>query len=284
MDKQIFQSKESGLSVAVPGALRGHEYAHKRYGKLPWAEIIRPTIELCRKGHLVTEFIAKVFKQHEENLLNSPTLREIFINPNTNKPYGQGQLVKRLKLAETLEIIAKDGAAALYDGRLTAEFVRDIKELGGIITAEDMKQYKPLWRNPIVSKLPFNQTLYTIPLPGAGTILTFILNILSEYLDLDDISKVTNWQRIVESFKYAYGKRTELGDPDFVPGISELIKNLTSASYAALIRRQISDTKTYNNPQHYGAKVSLVEDKGTANIVVIASNGDAVSVTSTINR
>lgn len=68
--------------------------------------------------------------------------REIFINPKTNKPYEEGQYLKRLKLAETLEIIAKDGVDALYDGGLTAEFVRDIKELGGIISAEDMKQYK----------------------------------------------------------------------------------------------------------------------------------------------
>lgn len=64
-----------GLAVAVPGALRGHEYAHKKYGRLPWAEIVRPTIELCRKGHLITASLTKAFKEHEEELLNSPTLR-----------------------------------------------------------------------------------------------------------------------------------------------------------------------------------------------------------------
>lgn len=72
------------------------------------------------------------------------------------------------------------------------------------------------WAEPIVIKLPSNQTLYSMPPPGSGAVLGLILNILKDYLDVSDIRNVTNWQRIVESFKHAYGLRTHLGDPNFV--------------------------------------------------------------------
>lgn len=85
-----------------------------------------------------------------------------------------------------------------------------------------MQLFRPVWGKPVISKLPHKQTLYTSPLPGAGIILTFILNILNGYLDYSNIDTLTNWQRIIESFKYGYGKRTELGDPPFVPGIEEV--------------------------------------------------------------
>lgn len=64
-----------GLSVAVPGELRGYWVAHQRYGKLPWEKLVQPTIELCKNGHVVTPFLAKFFKSQEATILNSPTLR-----------------------------------------------------------------------------------------------------------------------------------------------------------------------------------------------------------------
>ncbi|KAF2903961.1 hypothetical protein ILUMI_02223 [Ignelater luminosus] len=277
-------ASKGGLSVAVPSELRGYHYAYEKYGKLPWEELIKPTIELCKRGHLVTSYLARLFKQQEKQILDSPTLKEIFIDPKTNQSYKEGQYIKRTKLAETLEVIAKEGADALYTGSLSEKFVNDIEAFGGIITLEDMKKYKPIWDKPIISKLPHKQTLYTSPLPGAGVIFTFILNILNGYLDYSNINTLTNWQRIVESFKFGYGKRTELGDPAFVPGMQKLIDNLTSPAYAAMIRSQISDTTTSNDPRHYGVNMSTSEDHGTAHISVLAPNGDAVSATSTINQ
>lgn len=77
--------------------------------------------------------------------------------------------------------------------------------------------------DPITAALPNNYTLYTSPLPGSGVILTFILNILHGFLDRTDTESVRNYQRIVESFKYGYGRRTELGDANYVVGINEVL-------------------------------------------------------------
>lgn len=68
------------MSVAVPGELRGYHYAYQQYGKLPWEELVKPTIELCRRGHLVTSYLASLFKQREQNILASPTLRLVSLS------------------------------------------------------------------------------------------------------------------------------------------------------------------------------------------------------------
>ncbi|KAB0792869.1 hypothetical protein PPYR_14828 [Photinus pyralis] len=277
-------ASKGGLSVAVPGEIRGYWEAHQRYGKLPWAELFKPSIKFARHGYEVTPFMASVFKQEEAQLQGDVGLRDIFINPKTNKPYTVGQFIRNEKLAETLEIVAEQGESALYDGVLTKAFVEDIQNLGGIITEEDMRSYRPLWGAPISTTLPNQHTLYSVAPPGSGAILILILNMLNGLLDVKNIETVENWHRIIESFKFGYGRRTEMGDPNFVPSMKSFISNITSKETAAFLRSQISDDTTFGNPVHYGAKVQQVNIHGTANMVVMGSNGDAVAVTSTINQ
>lgn len=276
-------AQKGGLAVAVPGELRGYEAAWQKYGRLPWAELVQPTIDLCLTGHLVTPFFAKFLKSQEAKIMASPTLKEIYVDPETNEVYKEGERIKRPTLARTLQTIALEGANALYDGSLSRNFVEDIQNAGGIMTEQDLKLYQPQWLKPTESKLPDDLTLYSHPLPGSGVILTFIMNILSGFLDGTSPESALNYQRMIESFKYGYGKRTELGDVDFVVGIQELLANLTSPDYADGIRSLITDDRTFQDPRHYGANFSLGDDYGTAHISILAPNGDAVSATGTIN-
>ncbi|KAF5306948.1 hypothetical protein FQA39_LY00178 [Lamprigera yunnana] len=277
-------ASKGGLSIAVPGELRGYWYAHQKYGRLPWRDLVQPTIDLCKNGHKITAFLANAFANSEHQIRKDPGLNQTFIDPKTNSVYKEGDIVKRLSLAKTLEIIARDGADALYDGVLTKKFVTDIRGIGGIITEDDLKAYKPVWNKPVVADVPNNLTLYSIPLPGSGPILTFILNMMKNFLHSNNINDYINWQRITEAFKFGYGKRSELGDAPFVEGIENLIKNLTSASYALEVRSKITDNVTFQDPRHYGANFSLPNDQGTAHVSILAPNGDAVSVTGTINQ
>lgn len=121
-----------------------------------------------------------------------------------------------------------------------------------------------------------------MPLPGSGSIAINILNILDGYENLQADDPLT-WHRVVESFKHAYGLRTRVGDPDFVPEIQELVQNLTSKDFAALVRGKIDSNRTFTDYQYYGAEFSEEEDHGTAHISVLAPNGDAVAMTGTIN-
>ncbi|XP_017461852.1 PREDICTED: gamma-glutamyltranspeptidase 1-like [Rhagoletis zephyria] len=91
------------------------------------------------------------------------------------------------------------------------------------------------------------------------------------------------WHRLVETFKHAYGHRTSLGDIHYEPGVAETYNNLLSSSFAAETRKLISDDRTYTDFGHYGANFTNENDKGTANIAVLAPNGDAIAVTSTVN-
>lgn len=109
-----------------------------------------------------------------------------------------------------------------------------------------------------------------------------MLNLLDGYDDLHPDDSLT-WHRVLESFKHAYGLRTRLGDPDFVPGIQDLVQNLTSKSYASMVREKIDDDQTSTDYEYYGAEFSEKEDHGTAHLSVLAPNGDAVAMTGTIN-
>lgn len=137
-------SSIGGLAVAVPGELKGYFEAHKRYGKLPWKILVEPTIKLCKEGHIVSSYMANALKSRHEQILQEPSLREIFINPVNNQPWKEGDKIKRLKLAESLEIVANEGANAMYskNGSLLHAILNDIQSFGGIITEEDFLQYE----------------------------------------------------------------------------------------------------------------------------------------------
>ena len=276
-------AQEGGLAFAVPGELKGYWELHKKYGKLKWATLIEPTIKLCREGHEVSSYLANIMKIRENKLFNEPTLKEIYINPETNQTWPAGSFIRRQILADSLEIIAREGADALYsrNGSLLPILMKDLKSFGSIISEEDFYNYRVKWAEPIVMEVQ-GMKAYTLSAPSGGITLNFMLKILDGYGQMNG-SDPLSWHRAVEAMKFAYGRRSELGDPEFVEGIQSLLNNLTSPDYAEAIRQQIDDLKTYNDPKHYGPSLSLPEDHGTAHISVLAPNGDAISVTSTIN-
>lgn len=119
-----------------------------------------------------------------------------------------------------------------------------------------------------------------MPLPSTSVVINFILNVIKNYnLNLDSLT----FHRLTESMKFAYAKRTFLGD-DNSTEILDMMKNLTEKSFADFIKSKISDTHTVNrNVTYYGANFISPEDHGTAHMNILAPNGDAISVTSTIN-
>ncbi|XP_060521433.1 glutathione hydrolase 1 proenzyme-like isoform X2 [Cylas formicarius] len=287
--KEIYQGdhmkpRNGPLAIGVPGELRGYWALHRKFGKLPWKDLTQPTVDLCHNGY--------VMSNHQYQSLFKKTLRED-VNFNewfkdANGAYKKpGSKVVPKKLCETLAAIAANGGDDLYNGTLAKLFIDDVKEAGGIITAEDMDQYQPQWMDPVSVKLLNSDTIYSAPPPGSGAILTLIMNILEGYnltrSSTNGLNEtVLTYHRIIEAFKYAYAKRTELGDTDFVD-LKELLSNLTSKRYAENVRQKIVDNTTFHDPKHYGAVFYDKGDHGTAHISVIDQNGDAISVTSSVN-
>lgn len=241
-----------------------------------------PVIELCRKGHKVSDYLANILRNKKQTVISSPTLAEIYVNPKTNDVYQAGDLVKRNKLADTLEILKNEGADSMYNnGTIAKLIVQDIQNNGGIITIEDFMRYKVRWEQPLTVPLKNNKTLYSIRLPGTGALVAFIMNVLNDYLPAEQ--SVTSMQRMAEAMKFAYAMRSELGDGRFVGSAFELMKNLTDYNFAMEIRKKISDIRTHNDVEFYGAQFSSKPDMGTSHINIIAPNGDAISATGTIN-
>ncbi|XP_024887153.1 glutathione hydrolase 1 proenzyme-like [Temnothorax curvispinosus] len=270
-----------GLAVAVPGELMGYWEAYKKYGKLPWSELFEPTIKLCETGSRVNDYLAAYLANKEPMIKNESSLAEILINPDTGKPWIAGDRIKRPKLARTLKLIAEKGPDVFYNGNITDKLVEEITKFKGIITRRDFQEYRAIWKKPIALKMG-NLTIYSAPPPGSGAILIFIMNVFRRLLPVRNEYEM--WQRIVETFKWAYARRTELGDPDFVEGIDTLLTNLTSNDYAEMIKERIKDDSTSQDPAVYGAVTATIEDAGTSHVSVLAPDGSAVSATSTINQ
>lgn len=212
----------------------------------------------------------------------------MFVNPATGDLYSEGDTLAMPKLANTLKVIAKEGAEAFYgDGSFGQKLVDEIQGDGGIITMEDLKNYKPRWEVPTTSKILDEQTINAFPLPACGDIVTFVFNILGGFHFEEKSPEFHRedkliYHRLIEAFKFAFAKRSKIGD-EKTAEVLQTIEDLRSLEHADFIRGKINDDMTNNDPSYYGANSSVQLDYGTGHISILAPNGDAVAITSTIN-
>ncbi|XP_061529026.1 gamma-glutamyltransferase 5a isoform X1 [Phycodurus eques] len=263
------------LWIGIPGELRGYEQAHRHYGKLPWATLFQPSILLARQGFPIPEILGQYLPYSDTN--ESQSLRELFSDKNGNL-LQTGDIVKFETLADTLETIANFGADAFYTGKIAEDLIRDIREAGGSLTLQDLASYtatvSDAWSIPLGE-----YQMYTAPPPGGGYILSLVLNIMKGY-DLNPGSlkgeqKALFYHRYVEALKFANGlKKLEFS--------SELTKKFTEDGFADHIRSLISDEMSHE-PQYYNMTPYL-DSMGTTHVSVLAQDGSAVSVTSSINH
>jgi len=284
-------STKGAKSAAVPGEILGYWEAKQRYGNpdVTWAELVQPSIDLCMEGIPVGEYTARILKKEQEAVKNDPGLRSVFVNNQTGEVYNLGDVYTHKVLGNTLKLVAENGAEEFYFGDTAKNMVADIGNAGGIITMDDLASFKVSWENPIEAVIPHTDyKLYAAPPPGSGAVMAAILGISGGYNPLpSDKNRPLAWHRFVEACKFAYAKRTLMGDwanEKVRDEVTELVGNLTSAAWWKDIMENISDDKTMDDPKLYGAEYYSVEDGGTSHISVLSQAGDAVSVTSTINR
>ncbi|XP_039292524.1 scoloptoxin SSD14 [Nilaparvata lugens] len=293
----VLNARETAPAKATEDMYKGNKTASEfefRYfqeafnkfgsGKVTWEQLFEPTIKLCEEGFAVSQHMEMSIKTSKDLILKSPALKEILVN-DKGEFLKLNDTVKLPKLAETLRTISKSQSKAeeFYNGCLTKGFVDDIQADGGIITMDDMKNYQVYWQEPSQNEIGSNLTFFSTPLPGSGLLLNFIMEVLDDgFLNSNSLDDPKAVHRVVEAFKHAFGMRSNLGDPRFTNQTQES-NILLDANFIKTIRGKIRDNWTSTNVSYYGADFDTKSDHGTANIVVLSANGDAVSVTSTVN-
>ncbi|XP_074116138.1 scoloptoxin SSD14-like isoform X1 [Cotesia typhae] len=275
------------LAVAIPGEIAGYWAAHQRFGKLPWADLFTDAIAMCKNGWKLSNAQWSDLFKNKASIEKDPTLRSLFVNETTKEFKKPGSIIKADTLCKTYKVLAEKGADEFYNGTLGRTLIEDLQKHGGILTMNDLSTYSAKWQEPLETELSNGLKLFTSNFPTSGALLIFIMNIFDEFkfnpnsLNGDE-NTIKTYHRMLETFKYAYAVRSKLGDPEF-HDMTELANNLTSRDYAREIKARINDSRTWNDAAHYEGGTRLLEDHGTAQISVVSPDGDAVSITSTLN-
>jgi gamma-glutamyltranspeptidase / glutathione hydrolase len=275
------KSRDSALAVGVPGTVAGLALAEAKCGsgKFTLADLIAPAISLARDGIVVADDTADSLPVDRARLARWPSSAAIFLKPD-GSALAPGDRLVQPDLANTLEAIAEHGPQSFYDGPIAEKLAAAVQAAGGVMTADDLKQYHAVERAPVRGTYRGYDVVSMPPPSSGGVALIEMLNILEGY-DLPHTPEAQRLFLTIEAMKRAYADRAWfLGDPDrvHVP-----VERLTSKSYAAEWRETIDPAHaTPANDIRAGAAVRD-EGRNTTHFSVIDRDGNAVANTYTIN-
>jgi gamma-glutamyltranspeptidase/glutathione hydrolase len=273
------RSSKGYLAVGVPGTVLGLDQALSTYGTLSRTGVMAPAIELAQKGFVLQPGDVKILNLKMEGFKKQPNVPAIFLKNGTT-PYQAGDRLVQKDLANTLELIAKQGPNAFYKGAIADEVVNASRSNGGILTKEDFAKYTVSETAPLRCTYRSYQVI-SAPPPGGGTTLCEMLNILEGYnLKQLGFRSTPMLHRMLSAMLYAYADRnTYLGDPDFV---NNPVERLLSKEYAAQLRAKIPENRAVP-PKPLFPKVTTNQGNHTTHYSIQDRYGNAVSVTYTIN-
>nr|CAB3248949.1 gamma-glutamyltranspeptidase 1 [Phallusia mammillata] len=282
-----YLSTRGAMAVAVPGEIAGYWEAHQKYGKLPWVDLFQPSIDLAEFGYETPKALAIAIEQQKDVIQNRTyNLWPIYENDDGTLK-KEGDIIKLPQLAKTMKAIATEGASAFYNGSLTKDIIQDLEDAYGknMLTEDDLRNYE-VDVKPALNITVDQVTLFSAGPPASGAVLSLMVNILDGYDftpdDMKPENKVLTYHRIVEAFRFAYAKRSSLGDDRLNKTITAIVQNMTSDWYADTIREKIVDAHTMP-VSYYEPDFQLPDDSGTSHMSLYGENGDAVALTSTIN-
>ncbi|MCW5804083.1 MAG: gamma-glutamyltransferase [Deltaproteobacteria bacterium] len=270
-------------AAGVPGAVAGMYELHKKYGKKPWRDLVAPAIRLARDGFEIDDHLAQSILRRADKLLKFPATAAIWMSTSAKGSAGSGGgtgngRVVIPDLARTLERIAAQGPDGFYKGETAAAIVAEMKAGGGLITAEDLAAYRPIWRTPLRFEYR-THSIVSMPPPSSGGI---VLAMSAGMLRTRDLAKL-GWHSsdhvhlLAEVWTRAFAARNELlGDPGFVKDMP--IEKLTSQPYLDRLAASIGVNAT---PAR--AVPALLEGNHTTNLCVVDASGMAVALTTTLN-
>jgi gamma-glutamyltranspeptidase/glutathione hydrolase len=264
----------------VPGTVRGLELVHKKFGTKPWADLVRPALELAAKGFVVPYGMSQALKSDSKDLERFPESKRIFLKNGAG--FEAGDKFVQPELARTLERIQTKGAADFYQGETARIFAAEMAKNGGLITLQDLKNYKAVERTPLTGRYR-GYDIVTAPPPSSGGIgLLQMLGVLegSGY-EKEGAGAAATIHYVSETMRRFYADRSEhFGDPDFtkVP-----IKSLLSPHHIEELRRSIDPSRASPSESVKPAALSPHESGETTHFSIVDPEGNAASLTYTLN-
>ncbi len=267
-------------AVGVPGTVAGMEHALKKWGTMPLDKVIAPSIALAEKGFPVSETLAKILRQEQKNMGKWPATTEIFWKDGT--PLKRGDLLVQKDLAQSMRLIAQQGAKAFYEGAIAQKIAAEMAPHAGAVTLQDLREYKVAEREPVRGTYRGHEVVTMPPPSSGGTHLVQILNMLEQWpLAQWGQNSAQTLHHMAESSKLAYADRSEyLGDPDFV---KIPLKGLTSKRYAESLAKTIDPNRARPAKEIKPGQPQPYESDQTTHYSVVDKAGNAVAVTYTLN-
>lgn len=273
--KSGLSSTDGGLAVGVPGIPAGLVALHEKHGKLPWKRLFAPALRLSRSGFRVTRRWTEVVK--EESPRFNDKAKSVFLKKG--QFYQATELHRQPDLYKALVLYRNKKAAGFYSGDVAADVVHTVIKNKGILSLEDLKNYKVRWLKPIEKKV-LGHKLYLMPPPSSGGV------VLATALDLVERLKPQQYEplgtdefhMLAEILSRSFRSRLLLGDPDFH---KNPIDQILSKNFIDGLEKSISLKKATSLPPIDEAK--LQESTQTTHFSVMDKDGNALAMTITLN-
>lgn len=280
-DGKVTRESVAGWKASgVPGTVRGLGLLHKKYGKLPWAELVKPSVRLARQGFVVSYALAR-------SLSTTKLLGEFAESKRVYQKGGSfleaGETLRLPELAKTLERIQKRGPEEFYTGQTAKLLAAAMAQNGGLVSEADLKAYQPKERVPLNGKYRGYDIIGAPPPSSGGIGMLQIMGMLDRVkYDQGGSGSAQVAHFLAEAMKRFYADRAEfLGDPDFV---KVPVKTLLSDRYIAGRAATIDPQRATPAAQIKNGVIAPGEESPeTTHLSIVDSQGNAVSLTYTLN-
>lgn len=272
-------SARGHLASGVPGTIAGLVEAHAKHGKLPWKELVQPAIDLALNGLVLTTNEADGLNDIQPDLKKYNSILPEFLMRDR---WHAGDSVRYLDLGHTLERIRDQGAAGFYQGKTADDIVSEMQRGRGLITHEDLKNYKAAWRDPFLISYKEYKIISMGPPSSGGVALAQLLGSVEPFpLQRWGHNSAQAVHLMTEAERRAYADRAAfLADPDFyaVP-----MKDISSSLYIQERMKSFDPEKATPSSDVKEGSFATKESKQTTHLSVVDSEGNAVAVTTTLN-
>lgn len=276
VDKSLY----GHLAAGVPGSVAGMVEAHQKYGKLSWKEVVQPAIDLAENGFKITK------RQSAELNGLHRKLMDINVNGtalvNLESTWQENSLLVQTELANTLKLIQQKGKAGFYEGAVADSIVAEMQRGKGLITKEDLKNYRAVWRKPITGSYRGYKIITMPPTSSGGIALIQLLQSVEPFpLKKWGHNSDSTVQVIVEAERRVYADRaTHLGDPDFY---SVPQRELLDPVYNQQRMGNFNWAAATPSDQILAGVIKGKESEETTHFSIVDHEGNAVSITTTLN-